>query len=216
MPTEAPLQSIVKGAVDQIARSLNELGTLVSTAISESSDSLVATSTNLVNGVTGVNNTLGLIKNTLAGVLRVDVGYPDAESTVYRGFRGAISGTGTLTVWTPTVGRRFRLKGYAVAGVVSPDSLDTAEAVLLYFQDAATLSVVAPIAAIGEDATAEASVFSGVAPAAATPGVGSPVVVHLGSGRLGSAAGVALRIAADITLGAGDIKVVGCVWGTEE
>lgn len=207
MPTEAPLQSIVKGAVDQLARSLSDLGTTVSSAISDA-----ATSANsiITGGLTPINQTLGLIKTTLAGTLNVNAIYATGDATTYKGFTGTLTGTTGVDAWTPDTGKRFLLKGYAVTGIVSTDLLAASAGVLLYFADSNTSSVVAPIAALAKTAAAETSVIVG-----ASGAVGQPVVVHLGSGRQGSVANAKLQVKTDITIGTGDIKVVGVVWGNE-
>ena len=209
MPTESPSQ-IAKAAVDQLSRTLNDLGSVISGSIERSSGSLNSTISTAVNSV---NTTLGMIKTTLAGSLNINAIYADGESNVYNGFSGSITGSSTLTVWTPATGKRFLLKGYAVTGLISPDALSSVEGVLLYFADGGNSNaVVAPVAAIPEDATAEVYAFS-----ASKDAIGTPVPVDLGSGRRGSATGSSgpLKLKADIDVGAGDIKVVGVVWGRE-
>ncbi len=213
MPTEAPLQSIVKGAVDQLARSLNDLGSIVSGSIEKSGQS--ATS-GLTTVISSVNATLGQIKSILAGVINVNAIYADGESSVYNGFSGSLTSTTALTVWTPSTGKRFLLKGYAITGIVSPDVLAASAGVLIYLADGGNSNaVVAPVATIHKTAAADVTAFT--AGNSGTSATGTPVVVNLGSGRRGSATGSSgtLKLTTDITIGSGDIKVVGVVWGRE-
>jgi len=213
MPTEAPLSSIVKTAVDGIARSLNDLGSIVAGAIEKSSASATSSLSTAVNSV---NTTLGLIKTTLAGSLNINAIYADGESSVYNGFSGSLTGTTPLTVWTPPTSKRFLLKGYAVTGIVGPDALAAANGVLIYFADGGNSNaVVAPVATIHKVAVADVTAFT--AGNSGTSVTGTPVVVNLGSGRRGAATGSSgpLKLTTDITIGVGDIKVVGVVWGRE-
>lgn len=221
-PPEIPYSQVVKGAVDQIARSFSDLGTVVSNAIELTShtatQSLAQSLSTLNTGLNGVNTTLGLIRSTLAGVVKTEVSYPDAESTVYRGFKGTITGTSTVPVWSTPSNSLYNLKGYAIAAIVSPDALAATEGVLLYLQDQGTTNtVVAPIAVFGKTAAPEISVTGGVPQSLAgvAGAVGVPVVVHLGSGRVATYQNPpsSLHVAADVSIGAGDIKVVGVVWG---
>lgn len=213
MPTEAPLQSIVKGAVDQLARSFNDLGTVIAGAIDKSSG---AAASSLSAAVDRATVTLGQIKGVLAGTLNINAIYADGESNVYNGFKGTLTSTTALTVWTPATSKRFLLKGYAITGIVSPDVLAATAGVLIYFADGGNSNaVVAPVATIHKTAAADVTAFT--MGGSGTSTTGTPVIVDLGSGRRGSAQGSSgtLKLMTDIDIVGGDIKVVGVVWGRE-
>lgn len=209
MPTEAPFQTVVKGAVDQLTRNLYDLGNTVATAIEKSSSLATMQIVSVLNN--GLLPVFSQIKTTLAGSINVNALYADGESDIYKGFSGTITGTGKLTVWTPATNTRFLLKGYAITGVVSTDAIAAASGPLLYLCDAGNSdAVVAPISAFGKASAAETTIIGGAA-------AGIPYVVNLGSGRLGSATGSSgpLKIRADVDIVGGDIKLVGVVWGRE-
>ena len=215
MATEAPFSAVVKSATDQLSRALYDLGSLVASTIEKSG----ASSTDLLVSVlsNGINVTLGQIKSVLAGTLKIEALYADGESDVYKGFSGSITGTTALTVWTPNSGKRFLLKGYAIAGIVGPTNpIAAASCVLLYLADGGMSNgVVAPIATIHKDGAINVTAFA--AGNTGTSVTGTPVVVNLGSGRKGSAGGSSgpLRITTDIDISTGTIKLVGVVWGRE-
>lgn len=139
---------------------------------------------------------------TLSGVLRVST--RGRASGAFAQFNGTISGTSTLTVWTPEAGAKAVVKRVVVCGVVDT-VLAAAKPVAFYLADATTGEVVAPISAA--DATAAAGTLL---PA------GGPVVIDLADGCPGSAAGVALVVKANATIGAGGVaRFFGVVIGSE-
>lgn len=212
MPTEAPFQVVIKGAVDQLSRSLYDLGAIVSTSIDKAGTYTTDQIVNVIGG--GLVPVMQQIYASMRGPFVIVE--PDNESDVYRGFSGSITGTTPLKVWEPADGKKFLLKGYAVAGIVSPDVLAASAGVLIYFSDGGNSeAVVAPIATIHKTAAADVTAFA--TGGSGTSVTGTPVVINLGSGRRGSVAGSSgpLNITTDITIGTGDIKLVGVAWGRE-
>ena len=207
-----PLSSIVKTAVDGIARSLNDLG--ISSLVRSRSRALLRHRPS--TAVNSVNTTLGLIKTTLAGSLNINAIYADGESSVYNGSAGLLPAPRRLPCGRHLPVSASSSKGYAVTGIVGPDALAAANGVLIYFADGGNSNaVVAPVATIHKVAVADVTAFT--AGNSGTSVTGTPVVVNLGSGRRGAATGSSgpLKLTTDITIGVGDIKVVGVVWGAK-
>jgi hypothetical protein len=144
------------------------------------------------------------LNKTLAGVLRVSTRDTGRAASAFAPFNGTITGTGTITVWTPEAGRRVLAKRVVVCGVVDT-VLGASKPVAFYLADATTGEVVAPIAAA--DATA---------PAGTLLPAGGPVQIDLMDGCPGSAPDVALVVKANATIGAGGVaRFFGVVVGSE-
>lgn len=128
-------------------------------------------------------------------------------SDIYQPFIGAaITGTTAATIWTPSTGRRFVLRGFAITAIVR-DVLAAAKPGTLYFHDSSSSSVV--ICPVGSfDATAAAGTI--------LTGSAGPFVLNLGSGVRGTAVGNSLKLAASLDIVGGVIRYAGVVWGVEE
>lgn len=157
---------------------------------------------------------LGALAQSLSGSINVTAVVPRDDATIYRGFSGTITGTTALTVWNPPTGLRFKLKGFAITGIVRTLLASTNE-VLVWFGDSADSNrVVAPIAALPVDVAASTHIFGNAASGTAGAGGNHPFVCDLGSGRLGSSDTANLVITSD-DIGSGVISFAGVVWGDE-
>jgi len=135
------------------------------------------------------------------------VNYGTRASSSYFGFNGTITGTNSLTVWTPLMGNRYRAKAVAVTAIVSTQ-LAASNPVTFFFADGTTGEVVAPIGA----ATATAAVGTLIPPGTSSTG---PLKISLDEGCPGSAAEATLVIKTSETIGAGVVRFTGIAWGEE-
>jgi hypothetical protein len=128
-------------------------------------------------------------------------------SDIYQPFiNNSITGTTAATIWTPSAGRRFVLRGFAITAIVQT-VLAAANPGTLYFHDSSSgTQVVAPVASF--DATAAAGTI--------LTGSAGPFVLNLGSGVRGTAVGNSLKLAASLDIVGGVIRYAGVVWGVEE
>jgi len=109
-----------------------------------------------------------------------------------------ITGTAVLTVWTPTPGFKFSLKGFDITVVVD-DDISSSEPVILGFWDGSVANgPIAPIAAF-QDNDVEGTFFS--------------VSRSYEEGIVSGAADRALVIAPNATIGSGVVHVMGVIWG---
>lgn len=150
-----------------------------------------------------IADALNRLAATLAGQVQVTKTDPRRDASVYRTGSGNISGTGTLSVWDPSTGRSYLLKGFVVTAVVNDTlAVSGGEAGLLYFYDDDDSDrLVAPIGAFDGDAVIGTSI--------------NRDVPDLGSGIRGSVAGSDLKIKFGKDVTSGNIDVGWCVWGDE-
>ena len=114
-------------------------------------------------------------------------------------FNTTLTGTGAYTVWDPTTGTKFRLKGYDVKVAVDTTLTGTGS-VVLGFWDNANSAPVATVATLREGAS-KGERYSDRA--------------DLREGFVSSAANNNLILQGHATLGAGVVRVSGIVWGEE-
>jgi len=130
-----------------------------------------------------------------------------SASDIYQPFIGAaITGTTAATIWTPSTGRRFVLRGFAITAIVR-DVLAAAKPGTLYFHDSSSAStVICPVGSFGAT-DAAGTILTGTA---------GPFTIDLGSGVRGTAIDTTLKLAASLDIVGGVIRYCGVVWGTEE
>ena len=128
-------------------------------------------------------------------------------SDIYQPFIGAaITGTTAVTIWTPSTGKRFVLRGFAITAIVR-DVLAAAKPGTLYFHDSSSsTTVICPVGSFGAT-DAAGTILTGTA---------GPFTIDLGSGVRGTAVDTTLKLAASLDIGSGVIRYSGVVWGTEE
>ena len=114
-------------------------------------------------------------------------------------FNATITGTNSHTIWDPTTGTKFRLKGYDIKVAVDT-SLDATGSVTLGLWDNSNSALVAAVAILREGA-AKGERYSDRA--------------DLREGVVSSTANNNLILQGHSTLGAGVIRVAGVVWGEE-
>jgi hypothetical protein len=132
------------------------------------------------------------------------------EVREYRRFNttltGDISSTGSmLTLWDPSEGRRYRLRGGVISAMFTTKGTGTGVDHLMLLDDGATLS---------EDCLVDLGAFSRDAPAGYV--ICEHFVFDFHEGSLGSARNAVVRVGANATIGSGVIRVAGQVWGEED
>ena len=128
-------------------------------------------------------------------------------SEIYQPFIGAaINGTTAATIWTPSTGKRFVLRGFAITAIVR-DTLVAAKPGTLYFHDSSSSSVViCPVGSFGAT-DAAGTILTGTA---------GPFTIVLRRAVPATATDTTLKLAASLDIGTGTIRYCGVVWGTEE
>ena len=145
------------------------------------------------------------LNTTLSGVVKVASSDPSHASDYVAGFNSTFTMSGVITVWTPLIGTRYRVKRVTVCGVVDT-LLAASKPVAFYLADGTSGEVVAPITAAAATA-AEATLL---------PAGGVPIVIDLREGYPGSAAATTLVIKANATIGSGFVRFFGHVIGEEQ
>ena len=130
-----------------------------------------------------------------------------SASDIYQPFIGdSITGTTAVTIWTPSTGRRFVLRGFAITAIVKT-TLVAANPGTLYFHDSSsTTAVICPVGSFATLA-AQDTVLTGS---------NGPFTIDLGTGVRGTAVDTTLKLAPSLSIGAGEIRYCGVVWGVEE
>ncbi len=144
------------------------------------------------------------LNSTLSGVLRANAGDAERASSYYAGFNETFTGTGTIVVWTPSLGARYKVKGISIICGVD-ETLAAAKPVVFYLADGTSENVVAPIT-IAPATAAAGSVY---------PTTGAPIYIDLREGCIGTLANTTLVIRANRTIGAGVARFCGTVFGEE-
>lgn len=125
---------------------------------------------------------------------------------VFLGFSGNdVIGTTKATLWTPSTGRRFVLRGFSITAVVQT-VLAASDPSTLRLTDSGNTTTVAPVGSY--DATAAAGTI--------ITGSAGPLTVNLHEGVRGSVVGSTLQLTASNDIGTGRIRYAGVVWGIEE
>lgn len=147
---------------------------------------------------------INAIRDFASGVLRVNMTDAARASNHYAGFSGTFTGAGSLTIWAPSLGTRYKVKGISVVGIV--DTLLAASNPITFFvADGTSGNIVAPIT------VAAASAAAGTL----LPSTGVPVFVDLREGCIGSAAATTLVIKSSVSIGSGVVRFVGTAFGEE-
>lgn len=125
-------------------------------------------------------------------------------ANTFQAFQNNVTGTTAFTVWTPSTGKRYVLRGWSCIAVVKTVLVTGAGAAhTLFFKDGTGAFPVAPICPYVSNAAVDTILRADPAP------------VLLDSGIAGSVVDSPLTIATGNDIGTGVIRFTGVVWGVE-
>ena len=130
------------------------------------------------------------------------VSYPTRSADFFVTVNATVTGAASQTLWTPSPGRKFRLRGGELSATFTTRGTGAGICHLVLFRVGTASHVVSSLGAL--DCASPAGYM-----------VANRAAIDLVEGVRGEALGDLLKVGATATIGSGEILVSGILWGTE-